>query len=198
VLIKRRPSAHPRPVQAPGAAEGRLVPVRVEDVPADRVPSILRPLGYRDLFGLDEDEARRVLLEAARGPARQEPPFPGRGTPGQLSALGGVGPRLPGTLPRIWNAPARNPGFTGRDMLLVRLRERLLSGDRAVVRALHGMGGVGKTQLAIEYAHRFANGYDIIWCTPAGQPGLIVNQVSGLAVPLQDALRPAWAMCAAN
>ena len=36
------------------------------------------------------------------------------------------------------------------------LRDWLLAGDRAVVQALHGMGGVGKTQLAIEYAHRFA------------------------------------------
>ena len=52
--------------------------------------------------------------------------------------------------------PARNAGFTGRDTLLATLRQSLLSGDRAVVQALRGMGGVGKTQLAIEYAHKFA------------------------------------------
>ena len=114
----------------------------------------------------------------------QEPAFPGRGTPGQLSSLGGTAPRLPGTLPRVWNVPARNPGFTGRDMLLVTLRERLLGGDRAVAQALQGIGGVGKTQLAIEYAHRFANGYDIVWWIPAEQSGLILNQVAALAPPL--------------
>ena len=36
-------------------------------------------------------------------------------------------------------------GFIGRDGLLAAVRERLLGGDKAVVQALHGMGGVGKT-----------------------------------------------------
>ena len=100
-----------------------------------------------------------------------------------------MGPRLPGTLPRVWNIANRNPGFTGRDMLLVRLRERLLAGERAVVQALHGMGGVGKTQLAIEYAHRFANGYDIAWWIAAEQPALILNQLAALAAPLDTPAR---------
>jgi TIR domain/Tetratricopeptide repeat/NB-ARC domain len=173
----------------PGSAEDRLVPLRVEDVPAKQVPGVLRPLLYRDLFGLDESAARSVLLEAVAGPRRPDaaPVFPGRGAPGAVSRLGGSGPRLPGTLPRVWNMPARNPGFAGRDGLLVRVREQLLSGDRAVVQAFQGMGGVGKTQIAAEYAYQFAGNYDIGWWVDAEQPQLIGEQVAALAVELRAA-----------
>src|SRR5690348_13365287 len=61
--------------------------------------------------------------------------------------------RSPGPLPagsvlRVWNVPARNPGFTGRDAMLAAVRDRLAAGGKTVVQALQGMGGVGKTQLA--------------------------------------------------
>src|SRR3984885_308220 len=170
----------------PDADAGRLLPLRVEKVTAEQLPAVLRPLLFRDLFGLDEREARRVLLEVAVGPRRPDgpPSFPRRGAPGGLSRMGGSGPRLPGSLPQIWNIPARNPGFAGRDVLLIQIRERLLSDDRAVVQALRGMGGVGKTQLAMEYAHQFAGSYDVAWWIAAEQPGLIGGQFAAFAVEL--------------
>ena len=94
------------------------------------------------------------------------------------------GPRLPGSLPRVRNIPARNPEFTGRDRLLVRVREALTAGDRAVVRALHGMGGVGKTQRAAEYAWRFAGAYELCWWVDAEQGGLIGDQFAALGAAL--------------
>ena len=171
-------------VHLPSVAHERLVPVRVEQVSPDKVPPLLRPLTSCDVFGVDEDAARRALLAAAAGPRRPDraPDFPGR--PGGLTRVGGTGPRRPGAMPRVWNVPVRNPGFTGRDGLLVAVREALLSGDRAVVRALHGMGGVGKTQLAIEYAHRFAGGYDLVWWVNAEEPSLISGQLGALAQEL--------------
>jgi len=89
-----------------------------------------------------------------------------------------------GARTRAWNVPARNPGFTGREELLADVRRRLQSADQAVVQALHGMGGIGKTQLATEYAHRFADSYDLAWWINAEQVGLIGDQVAALGLAL--------------
>jgi tetratricopeptide (TPR) repeat protein len=173
-------------VHAPGTGESRLVPVRVEEVAIRDMPAVLRPLVYRDLFGLGEKQARQVLLDAVAGPRRpdRKPMFPGRGTIGELSRLGVAGPRLPGSMPRVWNIPARNPAFTGRDGLLLAVRERLLAGDAAVVQAFQGMSGVGKTQLAAEYAHRFAGTYGLAWWINAERAGLIGDQFAALGAAL--------------
>ncbi|HEV3293887.1 MAG TPA: FxSxx-COOH system tetratricopeptide repeat protein, partial [Streptosporangiaceae bacterium] len=102
-----------------------------------------------------------------------------------LAVVRGSGPAPAGVMPRVWNIPARNPGFTGRDDLLAAVRDRLLAGETAVVQALHGMGGVGKTQLAAEYAHRFAGTYDLAWWINAEQGGLIGDQIAGLGLALR-------------
>src|SRR5258705_141607 len=91
-------------------------------------------------------------------------------------------PRLPGTLPPLWNVPARSTLFTGRDDVILRLRAQLLHEKRFVVAALHGLGGVGKTMLAVEYAHRFAGDYRLVWWVNAEEPTLIRQQLAELSV----------------
>jgi len=60
--------------------------------------------------------------------------------------------------------PQRNKNFTGRLDILHRLRGGLASDVTAVVpTALQGFGGVGKTQVAIEYAWRYTSEYDLVW-----------------------------------
>lgn len=70
----------------------------------------------------------------------------------------------------------RNPHFTGRDVLLAQLSQKLR--DTTVKRhnhrvAIHGMGGVGKTQLAIEYVYQNEDIYhSIFWISSADQAAL--------------------------
>ena len=159
----------------------RFVPVRIEDV---AVPEILGPILAPALFGLSASDARAELLRAIQGPRRpdQEPPFPGL-TVRDADVHTDNGPRLPGVLPEVWGeVPTRNVAFTGRDTMLVMLRKGLLSSGRSVVHALHGMGGVGKTQLATEYAWRFANEYDAVWWIEAEQADLIGEQLTRFAI----------------
>jgi tetratricopeptide (TPR) repeat protein len=97
-------------------------------------------------------------------------------------------------VPTIWgNIPQRNKNFTGRDGLFSRLRPGAASAVTAVLpHALQGMGGVGKTALAIEYAHRYRSDYDLVWWIPADQPPLVRSSLAALAEPL--GLQPATAM----
>ncbi|WP_433289239.1 FxSxx-COOH system tetratricopeptide repeat protein [Micromonospora sp. CA-244673] len=98
----------------------------------------------------------------------------------------------------MWNVGPRNPGFAGRESELARLREQLGSGGAAVVQALHGMGGIGKTQLATEFAYRYAAEYDVVWWIPAEQTGLIGEQFSKLGSALRVVAPEASSAAAAH
>lgn len=92
---------------------------------------------------------------------------------------------VPARVPQIWNVPQRNKNFTGREDILVDLRDGLSSSVRVVLpHALQGMGGVGKTQVAIEYAYRYAADYDLVWWIPADQPPLVRASLAALAPQL--------------
>jgi hypothetical protein len=89
-----------------------------------------------------------------------------------------------GRAPKVWgHVPPRNKNFTGRDDILELLRERLINTSSVTVlpHALQGMGGVGKTQVAIEYAYRHAAEYDLVWWIPADQPPLVRASLAALA-----------------
>ena len=70
-------------------------------------------------------------------------------------------------LPPIWNVPyQRNPIFTDREVELERLYKALKETKHEVSKqpqAVSGLGGIGKTQIAIEYAYRFHKDYQAVF-----------------------------------
>jgi tetratricopeptide (TPR) repeat protein len=80
---------------------------------------------------------------------------------------------------------APNPFFVGRDAILCQLHRAFTQGERpAVVQAVNGLGGVGKTQVAVEYAHRYRGDYqDILWVRTE-DPALLVSDFARLALDL--------------
>jgi len=92
----------------------------------------------------------------------------------------------------LWMVPARNPHFTGRDELLERLEQHLspqahtdlATTRRAVLTqplAIKGLGGVGKTQIAVEYAHRSrecGRYVHTLWINAASEETILASFVS--------------------
>ncbi|WP_406435697.1 FxSxx-COOH system tetratricopeptide repeat protein [Streptomyces sp. NBC_00631] len=128
-------------------------------------------------------------------PVQQIPAPSPDGQPGAgLSSPGRVvpGPAEPqsrqvqqrAAVPVVWGSvPPNNPNFTGREELLAQVHDQLLTGDTSAVlpHTLHGMGGVGKSQIAIEYVYRHSSEYDVIWWIPSEQPTMILTALTELA-----------------
>jgi hypothetical protein len=74
------------------------------------------------------------------------------------------------------NLPERNSFFTGREVVLAQLQEALAERGRA---ALTGLGGVGKTQTAAEYAHRHIEEYShAFWANAASREAFLSSYVT--------------------
>ena len=82
---------------------------------------------------------------------------------------------------RVWSIPGRARHFTGRDQALAELATALRGDGSAVVHAVTGMGGIGKTTAAIEYAYRHRDELDIGWWVSSEDPALIPERLGELA-----------------
>jgi TolB-like protein/Tfp pilus assembly protein PilF len=115
------------------------------------------------MYAADREERRRRVITAAEGEASPGKPFLG--------------------------VPPRIPVFTGRVEELERLDAILINDNAAVgqtigLAAVQGLGGVGKTALAIEYAYRFRRLYEgVCWCPAETRVGLL-SSLAGLLVLL--------------
>jgi hypothetical protein len=80
----------------------------------------------------------------------------------------------------IDNMPLANRHFVGRVELLERLSSELTRGRRVSVEALVGLGGIGKSQLAVRYAHDNADAYAIRWFVRAEGESTLVDDLARL------------------
>ncbi len=148
----------------PTGEKGLLIPVRVKKCDLKGLwPQIV----YIDLFNTNEDEARKTLLakieqtvKKIRDKPKTKPDFIGFTGDAHTRK-----PRYPGTLPPYWNMPIQqNEHFTGREEILAQLHESLQTEQgAALTQVIEGLGGIGKTQIAVEYVYRHHTKYDIVW-----------------------------------
>ena len=156
----------------PGNLNKRVFVFRVSDcVPTGN----LATLAYTDLVPVLSD--RKALRQAVR------------------EALG-IDKRTPGSLSDILaraGQQIRHPnirevkGFTGRDEMLDALSKKLAAKSSVAIRnssqttlAMRGMGGVGKTVLAQEYAWRNRERYCGIWWVRAEKPEILMDDLAAL------------------
>jgi len=98
-----------------------------------------------------------------------------KGIPPEAGPAGSEPLLPPPARPTMIGVPHRNPFFTGREILLSQLHQQLQkAGITALAQAaIHGLGGIGKTQTAIEYAHRFGETYRfVLWVVAESAPAI--------------------------
>jgi hypothetical protein len=134
----------------------------------DEVAGAVRAAEFSDLQGLIQGLSTGIQNELDKLGKRDEPQ---------------AGPVAAGRALRL----APRPAFlAGREELLTELDARLTGDDGAGPRvvALCGLGGAGKTSVALEYAHRHLAGVEVAWQVPAEDPAVLTAGFSELAAQL--------------
>jgi tetratricopeptide (TPR) repeat protein len=160
--------------QDPTGQQGKLLPIRVRPC---TLTGLLAAIVYIDLVGLNPLAAQNALISGirrSRAIPSAPPAFPGD------TSLQHSPPAFPGSWPLVWMVPhRRNQFFTGREVLLKTLYEQL-AGTKTInsvqMLAIYGLGGIGKTQVAVEYAYRYKQNYQaVLWVRAAAYDTLVTD-----------------------
>ena len=173
-------------------ANERFVPVLLDDEPESSIPRIVRGWTWFRLhrFGLDSGDRGytdlcRLLTEQPgtpkpeRGEVVALPPEP------EPEPTPGIRPNKPANLPY----PSLGALFKGRDDFLAEIRadfDRAPGRMQAIIarQAIHGLGGIGKTRAAVEYAWRRGEGYTALLFVAAQTPAGFRANLAGLCETL--------------
>jgi tetratricopeptide (TPR) repeat protein len=171
--------------QNPTSARDLLVPVRVR---ACEPEGLLAPIVYLDLIGSTRDQARELLLKRVSGKRPkpgEEPTFPPPSAP--LPAAVRTIKQEPRFPVARHNLPPANRLFIGRRQELERLRTALEQGGTAAItptQAIVGLGGIGKSSLALAYAYAHLADYALIRWLRAEESATVAADFAAMAGPL--------------
>ena len=132
--------------QDPTGEKRTLIPIRVGEC---KLSGILATIVYVDLVGIDEAEAQELVQRSVRDgrtKPNQKPRFPGSAASGTNRTKPVYPPDIAANLPRVSEI------FVGRDEDLEALHKQLQSRETIAISSITGMGGIGKTELAAQYA----------------------------------------------
>jgi Domain of unknown function (DUF4062)/Tetratricopeptide repeat len=132
----------------------------------EEVAGAVRAAEFGDEPGLLQGLSTGVQVELERIQAKQ-PPDPHSGS-------------------RAVRLAPRPPYLAGREELLAELEDQLArdAGSGPRITALYGLGGAGKTSVALAYAHRHQAEAGIIWQLPAEDPAVLAAGFGELAAQL--------------
>jgi tetratricopeptide (TPR) repeat protein len=144
-----------------GGVNEKFFPVLLTDADSEHIPLKLQGYHHFSLYTAQGYEELRLHLT---GQSRvRKPALPPR--EGKSDYL-------------YWNLPPRNPFFTGREDFLKRLEDGLADGR---AQAISGLGGIGKTQTAIEYAYRHRDQYRAVLWSGADSRDALVSGFGAIA-----------------
>jgi hypothetical protein len=110
-------------------------------------------------------------------------PTVGVGTEAVRTGLPGVTRRQVTAGQKIFELPVarRNEHFTGRGNLLARLGAMKAGEPTAVLQAVTGLGGIGKTELVVEYGYCHQEDYELVYTLRADTDAVLLEDMRGLA-----------------
>jgi tetratricopeptide (TPR) repeat protein len=135
-----------------GGGNNRIIPILLDPADSPHIPLELRSY---ERFSVDTDAGYELLYRLLTNQPKVEKPV--LGAPLALREARSDFRNV------VWNAPPRNPFFTGRAAQLEAIHAAFPQPQ-----SINGIGGVGKTQTAIEYAHRYRGEYEAVLWTVSG------------------------------
>jgi len=156
-----------------GVAAGRLT-VLIVGVDGSLLPARMSTFGFINVTGLSWEDARTALMSYYWS------------TAGPTADTSGVQFRYPGATSiwpptGLWKVPRRNLTFVGREDALDGIRDHFTSAAARRPYVLTGPPGVGKSELALEYAYRFASQYHLVWLLRCESQQSLQSELTELA-----------------